>query len=521
MITKVFKKRGFFSVLGTVTLLILTTPILAMAAAAPKGEVVIGYYSPLTTDMLDPATYGITTFTMILSTIHDALVKGMPGETFGKNLATSWKGSKDGMMYEFKLRKGVKFHNGDTVTAADVKFSFDRYKGQSAALFKKKVREVEVVDDYTVRFHFTSPWSDFLTFYGSQASAAAYVIPKKYFEQVGEMGFFRNPVGAGPYKFVEFKPGERLVVEAFEGYWRKVPSVKRIIIREITQEASRVAALKANETDYAIMISGSLLDDVYKDQRFKIFPCYAGNSFFMDFFDRRDPKSPFHDYRVRKAVSLAMDRKTISDAVWHGLAKPMGNVIDAGFMYGLPAKPDPYDPEQARRLLKEAGYPPGSIKVDLNRYPSFMKATGEMVAGYLQAVGIDANIVALEKAAFLQKWSSRQLKGLGTWITGVPGNAATRLETFVVPGGTYSSMPKGAEPEFEELYEKQAVELDTEKRKEMLYKMQKMMIEGMWQVPLLEFPSCHAVGPRIKEPALELIPLWNYIGPYDEIQLKP
>src|SRR5262249_37006472 len=159
-------------------------------------------------------------------------------------LAESWTMSKDGLTYEFILRKGARFHNGDAVTAEDVEFTFERYRGSSAPPFKEKVREVQVVGLDRVRFQLKEPWPDFMTFYGTSASGAGWVVPKKYVERVGDEGFKKSPIGAGPFRFVSYTPGVELVAEAFDGYWRKTPSVRRIVFKALPEESTRAAALK-------------------------------------------------------------------------------------------------------------------------------------------------------------------------------------------------------------------------------------------------------------------------------------
>jgi peptide/nickel transport system substrate-binding protein len=163
--------------------------------------------------------------------LHDAMVRPLPGEKMGHRLAESWAESPDGLVYEFKLREGLRFHNGDPCTAEDVKFSFERYRGLGAKPLHTRVHTVEVVDALRVRFHLKAPWPDFLTFHGTTASAAGFVLPKRYLEQVGEDGFKHHPIGLGPYKFVRYTPGVELVLEAYEGHWREVPSVKRVIMK--------------------------------------------------------------------------------------------------------------------------------------------------------------------------------------------------------------------------------------------------------------------------------------------------
>src|SRR6516225_5969413 len=183
------------------------------SAADAQGQLTWGIHVSLAPTWFDPAdTQGIITPFMVLYALHDAVVKPMPGEPMAPSLAESWTASEDGLTYEFVLRDNAKFHNGDPVTAQDVKFSFERYRGASHDLIKDRVAAAEVVDARHLRFRLNAPWSDFLTFYAT-ASGAGWVVPKKYVEQVGDEGFKKSPVGAGPYKFVSFTPGVELVFE--------------------------------------------------------------------------------------------------------------------------------------------------------------------------------------------------------------------------------------------------------------------------------------------------------------------
>src|SRR3989454_3216294 len=203
------------------TLATLACLVFASAAppahAAPDGVVTWGVHASLAARWLDPAeTEGTIIAFMMLYALHDALVKPMPGGLNTPSLAESWTQSRDGLSYEFVLRKGARFHNGEPVTAEDVKFSFDRYRGAGAKLLKEKVREVQVVDPGRVRFLLRDPWPDFLAYYGTTASGVGWIVPRKYVERVGDDGFKKAPVGAGPYRFVSFTPGVELVAEAFE-----------------------------------------------------------------------------------------------------------------------------------------------------------------------------------------------------------------------------------------------------------------------------------------------------------------
>ena len=214
----------FTAVLAALMVLACVSP----APAAPEGTMTIGVHVTLVSRWLDPAdTEGLITPFMVLYAIHDALVKPMPGGLNTPSLAESWSVSKDGITYEFVIRKGARFHNGDPVTADDVKFTFERYRGSGNKLLKEKVKEVQIAAPNRVRFVLKEPWPDFMATYGTSATGAGWIVPKKYVEKVGEEGFKKVPIGAGPFKFVSFNPGVELVLEAFPDYWRKAPAVKQ------------------------------------------------------------------------------------------------------------------------------------------------------------------------------------------------------------------------------------------------------------------------------------------------------
>src|SRR2546426_11244880 len=226
--------------------LVYLTPAAAQARADTSGsQMTWAVHVSLAPIWFDPAEHtGIITPMMVLYAVHDALVKPMPGNPMAPSLAESWMMAKDGLSYEFVLRKGVVFHNGDPVTAEDVKFSFERYRGAAAKLLKDKVVAVEVVDPFRVRFRLKEPWPDFMTFYATPASGAGWGVPKKYAGQVGDEGFNKAPIGAGPYKLTSFNPGIELVLDAHDRYWRKTPAVKRLVWRVIIEGVKRRAMLQ-------------------------------------------------------------------------------------------------------------------------------------------------------------------------------------------------------------------------------------------------------------------------------------
>src|SRR5437667_90468 len=226
-------------------------------AAEPAGEVTVSFHVTLAPAWFDPSTAPpqITPFGVMYA-IHDALVRPLPNQKMGASLAESWTESRDGLVYEFKLRRGLKFHNGDPLSAEDVKFSFDRYNGAGARELRARVRQLEIVDPLTVRFTLKEPWPDFMTFYGTTATAAGIVLPKKYFESVGPDGFKQKPIGAGPYRFLSQRPGLEIVLEANTAHWRHAPYIRQLTLKSVPDSTTRLAMLKSGETDFALFLDG-------------------------------------------------------------------------------------------------------------------------------------------------------------------------------------------------------------------------------------------------------------------------
>ncbi len=487
----------------------------AAEPAKPEGEMRWALYVTLAPTWLDPgeAVPGVLTPFWVMYALHDALVKPMPGQRMAPSLAESWTVGEAGRIYEFTLRKGLKFHNGDPFTAEDVKFSFDRAKG---ALIHEKVKEVVVVDPTHARFVLHEPWPDFMNYYGTLVSAAGWITPKNYFEKVGPDGFKKHPIGLGPYKFVSNKPGVELVMEAYEGYWRKVPSIKRIVFQSIPEETTRLAALTRGEVDVAYLLDASLAQAVKKDPKLKLAFSGGIGTYYLDFFDMWDPKSPWADQRVRKAASLALDRKAISEAETLGASKPNGSVVLRNTEFALPIDPDPYDPAQAKKLLAEAGYPNGFDAGELHPWPPYFTA-GEAIAGYLGAVGIKVRLRTMERAAFYSALGTKKLKGVCMCIAAGYGNVASRLQEIVPSSGNFAY---GGFPDIDDLFKRQSTELDPAKREAMLHQIQKMVHERTRFAPIYDFFWASGIGPRVEDPSLMAIDPFPWSAPLEDVKLK-
>ena len=506
-------------VLGAILTLVLVTLLGAAPAAAvpPDGTMAIGVHVTLVSRWLDPGeTEALITPFMVLYALHDALVKPMPGNIMTPSLAESWTVSKDGLSYEFVIRKNARFHTGDPVTAEDVTFTFERYKGSGAKLLKEKVKEIQVLAPNRVRFVLKEPWPDFMAFYGTSATGAGWIVPKKYIEKVGEDGFKKAPVGAGPYKFVAFTPGIELTVEAFGDYWRKAPQVKRLVMRSIPDETTRAAAVKTGEVDAAYLFGGAVAGDLKRSPGVRVVAPLLYGMYWLDFLDQWDPKSPWHDRRVRQAASLAIDRPAINQAEMLGLGKPAGAFVPPEFDFALHVDPPAYDPKRAKQLMVEAGYPNGFDAGDLTPLPPYT-SLAEAVGGYLQAIGIRSSVRTMERATFFSSWREKKFHGLLIGATGAAGNAAARIEPFFTKSGIYAY---GTRPEIDDLFQRQSNEGDRKKREAVLHQIQKIIADQVMVAPIFQQGFIWGVGSRVEQAGAGLIQGYPYAAPCEDLKLK-
>jgi peptide/nickel transport system substrate-binding protein len=482
----------------------------------PEGQLTIAFDASIAPTFLDPAeTAGLATPFVFLYALHDALIKPLPGNDRAPCLAESWTESEDGLVYEFKLREGLRFHNGDPFTAEDVRFSFQRYRGASARLLHERVKAVETVDPHRVRFVLHAPWPDFMVFYASPATGAAWIVPKAYIEKVGEDGFRRQPVGLGPYRFSRMDPGVALVLEANEQYWRKRPSIRQVIIRGIPDRTTRLAMLKTKEADIGYLMVGAEAVEVRDDPKLRLAKVIPPLTWWMEYPEQWNPKSPWHDRRVRLAATLAVDRAGLNEAERLGFSRLTGSIIPSTMEFALPIEPYPYDPAQAKRLLAEAGYPNGFDAGDLT--PLFA-SMGEAVANDLAQVGIRTRVRSMERATFMEAWRSKKLGGVIVTASAAPGSTSVRLESFVISGAPYAS--GGGYPDIDELFAQQAQERDRAKREAMLHKIQRLMHERVMYGPIFEPATLHGVGPRVEEAAIGLNTQLYFAAPYEDMRLK-
>src|SRR5499433_404651 len=359
-----FEADNLYPVLAIATFLLMIAAAVVSfsspAGASARGKLVLAWHAGFASRWLDPQEHdGTATPDNFFTAIHDALIKNQGTELYNHlALAEHFQVANDAKSATFTLRKGLKFHNGDPVTPQDVKWSYENYRGAKADVFKKKTERVEIVDDRTVRFVFKEPFLDFAILFGTaNVAGPGWVVPEKYYKQVGADAFKQKPIGAGPYKLVRHEPGVKLELEAFDGYYRPV-NVKQLVMISVPEAATRVAMLERGEADIVYFVPGELINKVGKLPGVMLAPVLSG-SWWLEFPGFQDAKNPFHDKRVREAVSLAVDRQAVNDAELAGLGKISGNWINNDVLYGMEWPPFERDVERARQLLREAGYPNG------------------------------------------------------------------------------------------------------------------------------------------------------------------
>ena len=508
-------RRAFIGSLAAAPAALGAMPLFA-ATTASKGRIVVAWHVTISPSWFDPSTAPpqVTPFGMLYA-LHDALVRAYPGQKMGPALAQSWDESEDGLTYEFKLKPGLAFHNDDPITSEDVKFSFERYKGAGATILKEKVDRVETPDPHIVRFRLKKAWPDFMTFYGTTATAAGLVVPKKYLEKVGDAGFLKHPVGAGPYRFAGNKPGVEVELEAFPRYWRHAPNIETIVMRSVPEATTRALMVKTGEADIGFALDGIDAEGIQKDKRLRVVATKHASIFWIEFADQWNPKSPWHDKRMRLAVNYALDRAGINKAACLGFCPPAGVVVPRVMEFALQVQPLPYDPPKAKQLLAEAGYPNGIDAGDFAAIPGF-PTVAQAVVNDLNAVGIRVRLRQMERAAFYADWRAHKLKGIFLTASGNAGNAASRVEAFIYSKGSFAY---GGYPDIDKLFLEQAEERDRKKRAALLDQIQQLTIDRVMFAPVYDLRALMAVGPRIAKDTIGDV----YLDPFPEwedVELK-
>ncbi|RAI02370.1 peptide ABC transporter substrate-binding protein [Acuticoccus sediminis] len=486
---------------------VLVAGVLATTAAGAQTLTIGVRGGP---DSMDPHYSALGPQSDAVKNIFDPLVWTGDDLQLEPGLATSWEPIDDDT-WEFKLRENVKFHDGSDFTAEDVKFSIERIPNvagpTTTEVYVRRVAEVEIVDDHTIHIHTNGPAAtlpyDFVRLFIVSADAAADYSTTETANEGFNSG--KATVGTGPFKFVSWEPKGDLVLERFEDYWRGAAPWEKVVRREISDDASRLAALKAGDVDIINYVSSAdylalegdpdietfIGDSVYVmnlqlDQRDSTPKVYAKGGGALD-------KNPLQDKKVREALDLAIDRETMVEIVLEGLGSPAKQLMPEGFFGSSDKIEDkPYDPEKAKELLAEAGYPDG-FAMDLfctnDRLPgdgAICEGLGQMFA----QIGIDTNVNAISKSVYFPA-SARQeysafMNGWGT----LTGEASYTLGSLAhspneeVKMGAFNRIIYN-NPKVDELMQAGSKELDEDKRRAFYEEAMEITVEDRAYIPVV------------------------------------
>ncbi len=475
------------------------------------------------TESFDPLTATGSTKQLLLSPIFDYLFRGDPTGKKGTGVAERWEMATDGLSWTVFVRKGVKFHNGDDLTAKDVKFSLDRYGVDDTfyAFVKNAQERVEVVDDYTVRVFTKGPQPYYWLFASFEDTQQGMVMPKGYFEKVGKDRFKLSPVGTGPFRFVRHVGGDLVEYEAQTQHYRQVSAFKKLITILVPEETTRVAMLKTGQLDIIdIGIESAAELEASGFRAGSLSGVHPGVNFYGS-YDPRAKGMPTSDVRVRQALSLAINREEIGKNFFFGkLQSPLPPSmrqnqadIDLPFWRTEAAKVFRYDVEEAKRLLKEAGYANG-FTFKLYTFPDseapYLPKLAEIIQAYWAKIGVKAEVIPVDKGTY-QGWTQRTTPGsgsndiiVGQAATNAPGggtNAIRNLANTYAHDGPHKTLFGVAQgnPAFElpGLINAAFGEIDATKRNEMVAKAIRLGLDAYTVAVIGTAPTMAGLGPRV------------------------
>ena len=395
-------------------------------------------------------------------------------------LAESWEVSDDGTEYTFQLRQDVIFHDGSPFDAPDVVATFEAGKlPENAYGYEyETAASVEVIDEHTVKMTTEEPDPLFLRRLSGQG-----IIPSDYYEEVGREGLEAQPIGTGPFKFVEWVQGDRIVMEAFEDYWEEgLPKLAKVTFRPIPEEATRIAAVQTGEIHIANRLPAEEAQRLLGAEGVQIVRYPVDRVYYIAFNNLSSGiGTPLENKLVRQAMNYAVDRQAIVDALFNGYADLTTGFITSGNLgYDASVEPYPYDPEKANELLTEAGYPDGfeiGMACPTGAYTNFEQVC-EAIGGYLNEAGITfegGEIQFMESGQYWDLEANKELPPLfgDSWST-ADGEALNRLQGALADDASYAAWNT---PEIQDYLNKISTTVDTDERANLYSEMQNFMYD--------------------------------------------
>ena len=433
----------------------------------------------------------------VLRQIYNSLIQPDANMEFKGDLAESWE-NPDDLTWIFHLRRGVLFHNGEELTAHDVKFTFDRILDPATAspgvTHIREIEKVEVVDKYTVKIVTKAPFAPLLFNLGRYEMC---VLNEKAVKEAGE-NYNKRPVGTGPFMLDVWRPGDRVEVKKFAQYFEGEPKVDRIVFRGIPEDATRVIELESGGVDLCIDFPAQDFDRLQSEGKFTV---YEKQSLPSNYYAFNVETTPFQDKRVRQAINYAVDVDVIIDSIYFGKAVksrgPMSELV-WGFDETLPEDPYPYDVEKAKTLLAEAGYPNGFKTKLYASTQSASRSTAELFQGFLAEIGVEAEVVSLEWGAYLSE-TRKGVDGMFTLGWSGTGDADGAL-TYLYDSQNINSSNRARwnDPKFDEFLAEGRRTLNPEKRKAIYQEAQRHFNEEVPIVLMLSRKNLCASSPKVK-----------------------
>jgi peptide/nickel transport system substrate-binding protein len=489
-------KRGMRA---TALALALSGAAFSAAPAFAAGKLTVS--SPQDPGSWDPVDTFLVQWAAVATNIFDGLTYRGPDLKLVPGLAESWEELDEGKRIRFKLRQGVKFHNGEDFNAEAVKFTFDRLLGEQGAKGPQRsnytaIDSVEIIDPFTVDMKLKAPDPVLLT---KLAGYGGMIVPPKYIQEKGEDNFNTNPVGTGAFKFVSYTPKVDIKLEANADYWGGAPKLSELEYRFITEPSTAVAELQAGRVDLVIppTIPIGMIPVIEGDSKLEVLSV-PGPTVDALRFNTRDGITA--DPKVRKALTMAVDRATIVQSLLAGQAAEIASFQgELSFGYDPDLKSLPFDPEGAKKLLAEAGVKPGAtVQIDVRGNDTTMNEVAQIVASYLQVVGVTATIKPYETnvllndiipqgktgAMFQQKW--------GGWTFDYDNTAYAMYHS----GERWN--PYDKDETLDKMLESQRPLTDRAEREKILREIAAYAADRALEMPLYNTKAIYGISKRVK-----------------------
>jgi ABC-type transport system substrate-binding protein len=424
--------------------------------------------------------------------IYDQLFDVAPDGSQINWLATEYSSNPEGTVWTVKMHEGATFHDGSPLTSEDVKFTFERLLAnpefQHSTAFVDLLASVDAPDAATVVFNCSKPAPLFNLILGE------HILSKKSFEEHGE-NFWEQAIGSGPYRHLEYVKGEYWLGERNENYWKPdLAKVDQLRYRPISEEATRVAALRSGEVDIIANVSGELAAELAQDENIAI---YRRPSLDHLYLLTQTNRPPFDKPEARMAVNYAIDREALVNNIVKAGQVVGGHIPEGTVGYDASLEPIPYDPDEARRLLDQAGVAPGT-RIEVKAHP-FWFAKGqevmEYVAGALQDIGFEVDLQFLEPGAYTEARQSGSYD-LALQQGGKQNNPCNQYKTFYI-NDTYGSGYGPGHPEFQQLIDQACVAVDPEEADTLYKQIQKQVYDESVEIQLYRQENIWAVRQRV------------------------